>query len=706
MLIWSMALFGAAALTVVQATAPTDATGAALPTWAHLNKPLAQPLTWQASRAGQAPFVNTANVHLPADLLPAVLDALAQQPEGATQFLLASLRQDGDWAIIAYAPLDGPQASSVYIGAQGTGRLMIAQQVAGQWVAFAQGNTDDFAAQIAAAPDTFISPQAKGLLLNRHSMLANTVDYKWPWAIGLAWRWLQGWHYKSAHDIGTDGSDRRVLASADGVITYVCKGNVGAAVRIKHADGVETGYWHIDAGQLAAGIGVMQAVKQGQVLGILRPGTWTDSQGCQQYTAQSAESAHVHFEIPGDFTVDGWSIPANISTFTKGNQSKTCNGGCWSAANFFTSSNNPSGNPTPTPTITPSPTPTPTPLPVQLALLPSDIYTRPGLPLTLSVNISAAADITGVNFNLNITSNVLALIAITPTDKLTVGVIAQAQFSTTHYGVVGITFAFAEVTGTAGLTRAVQTTGARVYVGGCAGDLDLNSSLNLTDVQLLALHWPSSISNTLYIAEQDIDKDGHIDLSDLQRVAYRVGSTCAQPIGEPITTTAPLSNTPQVTLTFATPSQTIYAGGQFTVTVIISAVEPITTALDIGALALDLTRPMTGMQVISSTVSDDLGSSERLFVSLPMTTSVNGLTDTVGFISLNITPTITPTALLTQGMLAVLTLQAGEIGTHTLRLAEAQLTDARGYPISVYAVDEMLIEVDEGQQVWMPLLGR
>lgn len=674
----------------------------------------------QASRAGQAPFVNAANVHLPDGLLPALLDALAATPNPATRFLLASARESasGDWVLISYAPVDGPTATEVYVGEGGSGRLMLAVHEATGWQVAPQDSAA-FSALLARAPRAFISDEAKAVFSHaRHANAITTVDYKWPWPAGLSWRWMQGWHYKSAHDIGTDGSDRRVLASADGVITYVCHGNMGAAVRIKHADGQETGYWHIDANQLGPGIAALETVRQGQVLGILRPGTWTDTQGCQQYTSQTPDNAHVHWEIPGNFTVEEWTITADVSAFVKNGVTKTCIGGCWQAGNFFTSSNQPGGNPDPTITPTPSPSPTPTStptstpmptaLPVGLSFEPAVVYTQPNVPITLSVVLTGGSDITNLSFSLLYSSN-LALNQLVPTGTVPQGVIAFAQFTPTQYGVAQVQFSQAVITHSNDLTQTPLTQPAWVYVGGCDGDLDLDAAITLTDVQQSALRWPSALSETLYIAAQDFDGNGRIDIGDLQRIAYRAGSTCTEPLSDPITATAIISpNAPLITLTAQSITQSIFAGGSITVGIVLSEVAPFSDTLDLGGFSLAASYSQTVLRLGDVATGSLLSQSDREFVSLPMTvtSSVGLVTSTVGVVSLGVSPTLTLTNGLSQSVLAILTIQALQPGTHTLQLGDVLWVNQQGNIIPAALTESLDIYVSEGHPVYLPVLLR
>ncbi len=716
-LVWTVAMFSLSALAVAQTQTPESSSASAMPQWAHLDAHVAQALPMQASRAGQAPFINTANVHLPEGLLPILLDALAAFPNGATHFLLASTRESdtGDWGAISYAPLDGPDATEVYIGEGGSARLMLAVREATGWQVAPQDSVA-FDKLLARAPNAFISAEAKAMLNNarRTSASNTTVDYKWPWPASLSWRWMQGWHYKSAHDIGTNGSDKRALASADGVITYVCRGNVGAAVRIKHADGQETGYWHIDAGQLAPGIAVLQTVKQGQVLGILRPGTWSDTQGCQQYTSQTADNAHIHWEIPGNFTVEGWTITTNASAFIKDAVTKTCNGGCWQANNFFTSSNQPGGNPdptitpTPSPTLTPTPTATPTALPASLSFEPAVVYTQPNVPITLSVVLTGGRDITDLSFSLLYSGN-LALSRLAPTGTVPHGVIAVAQFTPTQYGVAQVQFSQAVITQSNDLTQTPLTQPAWVYVGGCAGDLDLDAAVTLTDVRQLALRWPSAVSETLYLAGQDFDDNDHIDIADVQRVAYRVGSTCTEPLSEPITASAVISsNAPIITLTLQPIIQSIFAGGSVTVGIVLSEVAPFSDTLDLGGFSLAASYSQTALQLREVASGPLLVQSGREFTPLPMTATVSTdiLTHTIGIVSLGVSPTLTLTNELSQSVLAILTIQTSRSGTQTLQLGDVLLVNQSGNIIPAALNESLEIYVSDGHPVYLPVLIR
>ncbi len=165
-----------------------------------------------------------------------------------------------------------------------------------------------------------------------------TVNYKFPWAAGQSWGFWQGWHY-NAHDLGTSSSDRRVLAAADGVVSSVYSCTLSSIIDIKHADGLVFRYIHIDRNSINPKyVRVGQAIKQGQVLGIVKPNTWND--GNCGYTNQSPGWAHNHWVMPTQYllTVDGWTTYAGTDTWTKNGVVKTSG---YSSASTLLSTNQP-----------------------------------------------------------------------------------------------------------------------------------------------------------------------------------------------------------------------------------------------------------------------------------------------------------------------------------------------------------------------------
>ena len=380
--------------------APTHALAAFEPT----------PIPAHPQRA--SPSLDTAQVTLPNELLQAILTLLQKQrsPQSvlnalsaSTRFALTSARLEENWALVSLGAVDWAANEPGYVGSGEAGKLLLGSQQQGEWRLEIEG-TPGFAELLATAPNSFISPQAKTLLAQTSNPNATlqpqaitpTVNYKWPWPATNTFYWWQGWHSRAALDMGTTRSDRRVLASAEGVVSFICKGKLGAAVKIKDADGVTLEYWHIDSKLLDARIKEGALLTQGQLLGSLRPGTWVDPTCGNQFTQQSASSAHVHWELPKDrvITIDGWAIQFPKSTFSNGTQQRSCNGSCSINYIGFTSSNTVN-------TLTDGP--------AQMWVAPDVGLVQRGEVITLAINLSNTQNLGAFQFNLNYSPTLLSV---------------------------------------------------------------------------------------------------------------------------------------------------------------------------------------------------------------------------------------------------------------------------------------------------------
>jgi hypothetical protein len=172
------------------------------------------------------------------------------------------------------------------------------------------------------APILLLDINAKGILAQAtvNHMRPNAVEYKFPWVEGNQWTITRDiiWHgdndgdNDNALDFGTSSSDKRVVAAADGVITRVCIGSISVDITIRDADGVSMGYIHFDKQGFDTNI-LGKSVKQGELLGNVKPGTWSDRMTNCNYsprTAQQETYAHLHWILPIDrsIVVDGCII--------------------------------------------------------------------------------------------------------------------------------------------------------------------------------------------------------------------------------------------------------------------------------------------------------------------------------------------------------------------------------------------------------------
>ncbi len=279
------------------------------------------------------------------DLVGAILTELAGHAHTdfpGTRFKAIYFAKEQSWAYIALASLNGPDADPEHIGAGAAGRKVIAvRNEHGEWT-IGMEKSDTFEILVLSSPDTLISPAAK-LLLTGES--ASTIaDYKFPWVIGQTRNWSQGWHGSScstpcAIDLQVTGitasTDLRVLAASDGLVTKVCAtGTVSVNIEINNGGNV-TEYFHLNKATFNFGNFIVNqtTVKQGQELGTLLPGTWSDN--CGVTIGQSNTTAHLHWALYNNpITVDGWYFKSP-NCATQGSQTK-CPGAIFTSTNAVT----------------------------------------------------------------------------------------------------------------------------------------------------------------------------------------------------------------------------------------------------------------------------------------------------------------------------------------------------------------------------------
>ncbi len=265
---------------------------------------------------------------VPDELASAILSSLQQKPNGffeGSKYIITSARIEDDWALVSIVSLDGPYSDDESGGTGKSDKLIIAQNLSsGFWIVALEG-TEGFVSMVQESPDNFISSEAKQILNidPNEPKLEGTVEYKWPWAAGVSWDWWQTWKYTNgryhgAMDFGTSGADRRVLASARGVITslMICNSD-DFRLEIKDADGVTLIYNHFDQSSLDTSIiAEGKIVPQGQVLGSVKTGNIPEG-GCGN-AVQIDGTGHLHWGIPKDgFTVEGYTISEPNNYFVK-----------------------------------------------------------------------------------------------------------------------------------------------------------------------------------------------------------------------------------------------------------------------------------------------------------------------------------------------------------------------------------------------------
>ena len=150
------------------------------------------------------------------------------------------------------------------------------------------------------------------------SAVTATITFQLPFPVGQAWK-ANGPHMHSSAsgvrnsvDLGPTSGTGQVVAAAAGRIALVRDCGGGYEVRIDHADGWQTGYYHL--GSVASGVTLGASVSRGQSIGVT-------SQGCG-----TATFSHVHFSVRRngvDQDLNGFSIGGHTV------HSKSYNYGGW-----------------------------------------------------------------------------------------------------------------------------------------------------------------------------------------------------------------------------------------------------------------------------------------------------------------------------------------------------------------------------------------
>ncbi len=205
---------------------------------------------------------------------------------------------------------------------------VLGQKLKGKWI-LAPESTRDYYKLLEKAPLEFI-PQISKNIWNGKGAKNQTqaVTYKFPWERGAVWRWWDRGSYPTWHggkacsagwnseycavDFGTSEENRKVLASASGVVNIRCMNDPDmntVNIGITDANGVELEYWHINHGSVNPSLIYEGAyVYQGQDLGD----AWVGSlpKDCEGgYANQTSINSHVHMFLPtSGINIDGWDF--------------------------------------------------------------------------------------------------------------------------------------------------------------------------------------------------------------------------------------------------------------------------------------------------------------------------------------------------------------------------------------------------------------
>ncbi len=220
--------------------------------------------------------------------------------------VISNVKTIGEWSYgtigVMAAPVDGA-------GPQGL--LFLARNSDGNWQVAIE-HTTTFNSWLAQTPDSLVSANAKKIMDGNRPSGDGSALLSLPWAPGETWQLYGGPHNNDGDDangnpitarpwsaIDFARAGGRVHAAREGIAYLACAN----FVLIRHLDGWETGYYHLNN----IAVSNEQFVSRGQYLGDI-----SSLSGC----GGTARGAHVHFtlRLNGVFQetngrdIGGWTV--------------------------------------------------------------------------------------------------------------------------------------------------------------------------------------------------------------------------------------------------------------------------------------------------------------------------------------------------------------------------------------------------------------
>ncbi len=191
------------------------------------------------------------------------------------------------------------------------GRLFVAQQTVHGWQVALQ-YTAQFRVWLESAPLQLVDPATRSILLDEGIAGDGSAFLSLPWATGETWTLTGGPHSNDGSGnhpwsaLDFTGSSGQVRAARDGVAYLDCPN----FVRIVHADGWETGYYHLTNIAVSNG----QAISRAQLLGNI-----STQIGC----GGSAMGPHQHFSLRKNgisqavngHDIGGWTVQEGVAEY-------------------------------------------------------------------------------------------------------------------------------------------------------------------------------------------------------------------------------------------------------------------------------------------------------------------------------------------------------------------------------------------------------
>jgi len=264
----------------------------------------------------------------------AILSGNAMAP-AAQYYAVTDLQALDRWQLVSVIGLDGVEPDlhwNLTDNGVWFGLVLLAPDGNGGWRGAVQG-TEAFSSSLASIPSASMSAQAKQDLDRfRSGESASSAAYRFPWQAGTSMQYgsfgvhdngfsgvVNGWKavdFLSDGNTGAGHAPNRLLASAEGTISYKCSPSAGqntTAIRIG-----DLMYTHLlNHSSLYVG----RSLAQGDELGQMRAGSFSENCG---WASQSTGWFHVHWDFPntGSFQASGWTLTFADQLWRRGTETK------------------------------------------------------------------------------------------------------------------------------------------------------------------------------------------------------------------------------------------------------------------------------------------------------------------------------------------------------------------------------------------------
>jgi len=284
----------------------------------------------------------TVDVHedVKSAVLVALLTGLRGQIE-ANDFAITDVREVDQWLFVSTIGLNGlgPDLQwNLLDNGSWFGLVLLRREPNSLWSGALQG-TPAFSDLLAQMPDNLLSQDAKLSMdpLQREEIAA-TSSYRFPWQTGTSMQYgpfgihdngfpsvVSGWKavdFLSDGNTGAGHAPNRLLTAASGTISYKCApatGETTTALRVG-----DLMYTHL---LNSANLYVGRSFSQGEEVGQLRPGSFTEKCGNSTLGNLGPEWFHVHWGFPnsGSFEAGGWTLLFSDQLWHRGAETKAVN---------------------------------------------------------------------------------------------------------------------------------------------------------------------------------------------------------------------------------------------------------------------------------------------------------------------------------------------------------------------------------------------